>query len=132
MVDVQKHEQGQEPHVNPIKALLNEGQSVWLDDISRQMLQSGDLQRLIEEVGIRGNTSNPTIFEKAISAGNAYDEDVTRLLREGRTAQEIFEAVAVQDIQAACDLYRPIYEESAGGDGFVSLEVSPGAARDTE
>ena len=132
MVDVQRHEQGKDPDTNPIKGLLNEGQSVWLDDISRQMIESGELRRLIEEVGIRGNTSNPTIFEKAIASGTAYDEDVRRLLQEGKSASDIFEAVAVKDIQAACDLYRPLYEESEGGDGFVSLEVSPTLARDTE
>ena len=132
MVDVQRHEQGKDPDTNPIKGLLNEGQSVWLDDISRQMIESGDLRRLIEEVGIRGNTSNPTIFEKAIASGTAYDEDVQRLLQEGKSASDIFEAVAVQDIQAACDLYGPLYEASEGGDGFVSLEVSPTLARDTE
>jgi len=132
MVDVQRHEAGTEQRANAVKALHDEGQSVWLDDISRQMIKSGELRRLIEEVGIRGNTSNPTIFEKAIAAGTAYDEDVQRLLREGKGAPDIFEAVAVQDIQAACDLYRPLYEASEGGDGFMSLEVSPTLARDTE
>jgi len=119
-------------HDNPIKALLAAGQSVWQDDISRQMIDSGDLQRQIEEVGIRGLTSNPTIFEKAIAGGTAYDEDVKRLLVEGRSAQEIFEHVATDDIRRACDLFLPIYEESGGCDGFVSIEVSPGAARDAE
>ncbi len=117
---------------NPIKALLGEGQSVWQDDISRQMLQSGELQRTIADVGIRGLTSNPTIFEKAIAGGTAYDEDVARLLREGRDAPEIFEAVEVQDIRDACDLFLPIYEASNGGDGFCSIEVSPGAARNAD
>jgi transaldolase len=114
----------------PIAALLAEGQSVWQDDISRQMLVSGDLKRSIEEVGIRGLTSNPTIFEKAIASGTAYDDAVARLLREGRDAAAIFEAVEVEDIRDACDLFMPIYEESGGADGFCSIEVSPGAARD--
>ncbi|MDP9364178.1 MAG: transaldolase [Chloroflexota bacterium] len=117
---------------NPIKALLGEGQSVWQDDISRQMLQSGEIARAIEEIGIRGLTSNPTIFEKAIAGGTAYDDDVADLLQQGRTAEEIFEAVEVQDIRDACDLFLPIYEESGGRDGFCSIEVSPGAARDAE
>ena len=117
---------------NPIKALLGEGQSVWQDDISRQMLQSGEIARAIEEIGIRGLTSNPSIFEKAIGGGTAYDDDVADLLGDGRTAAEIFEAVEVQDIRDACDLFLPIYEESGGSDGFCSIEVSPGAARDAE
>ncbi len=132
MVDVAKHEQGQDARQNPIKALLNEGQSVWLDDISRQMLTSGELKRQIEEVGIRGVTSNPTIFEKAISSSDAYDDAVADLLQQGKQAPEIFEAVEVEDIRNACDLFAPLYEQSGGCDGFVSIEVSPGAARDAE
>ena len=116
--------------MNPIKRLHAEGQSVWQDDISRQMLQSGEIARAIAEIGIRGLTSNPSIFEKAIAGGTAYDDDVARLLREGQDAPEIFEAVAVQDIRDACDLFLPIYQESGGRDGFCSIEVSPGAARD--
>lgn len=112
-----------------LRALLDEGQSVWQDDISRQMLQSGEIARAIER-GIRGLTSNPTIFEKAIAAGTAYDEDVTRLTADGYGAADMFEAVAVDDIRAACDLFRPVYDASGGADGFVSIEVSPGAARD--
>ncbi len=119
-------------HDNPVRALLAEGQSVWQDDISRQMLQDGELRRAVEEVGIRGLTSNPTIFEKAIAGGTAYDEDVARLLREGRSAQEIFEAVATDDIREACDRFTAIYQETDGRDGFCSIEVSPGAARDAE
>ena len=125
-------EQDQDTRTNPIKELLTEGQSVWLDDISRQMLNEGDLQRQIDEIGIRGVTSNPSIFEKAIAAGDAYDAAVMDLLRQGKGAEEIFEAVEVEDIQAACDLFRPIYDASAGADGFVSIEVSPGSARDAE
>ena len=116
---------------DPIRALLAEGQSVWQDDISRQMLQSGDLARAIAG-GVRGLTSNPSIFEKAIASGTAYDDDVARLLGEGREAPAIFEAVEVQDIRDACDLFLPIYEESGGRDGFCSIEVSPGAARDAD
>jgi transaldolase len=117
---------------NAVKALCEHGQSVWLDDISRTMLTSGALKRQIEEVGIRGVTSNPTIFEKAIAAGDAYDDDVMQLLRQGRTAGEIFEAVEVEDIRNACDLLRPVYDETDGADGFVSIEVAPSFARDGE
>ncbi len=115
-----------------VAALTEQGQSIWQDDISRAMLTAGTLMRSIEEVGIRGLTSNPTIFEKAISAGTAYDDQITTLLREGQTAPQIFEALAVQDIQRACDLFRPLYDATNGGDGFCSIEVAPDAARDAE
>jgi transaldolase len=114
-----------------IEALLSEGQSLWLDDISRTWLQTGHLQRQIEE-GVRGVTSNPTIFEKAISAGTAYDDQISDLIRRGLSAGDIFEAVAVDDIRNACDLFRPLYDATNGGDGFVSIEVAPQFARDTE
>jgi transaldolase len=116
---------------NRIKQLLDLGQSVWQDDISREMLRNGEIQRRIDE-GVRGLTSNPTIFEKAIAGGTAYDDQVARLLREGRDAAAIFEALSVADIQQACDLFRPIYDASDGHDGFVSIEVTPGAARDAD
>ncbi|MGI8404889.1 MAG: transaldolase [Thermomicrobiales bacterium] len=112
--------------------LLSEGQSVWQDDISRDMLQNGKLAECIEQVGIRGVTSNPTIFQKAISGSSAYDEDIKSLLGEGRSAAEIFQNIAVQDIQHACDLFRPIYDSSNGEDGFVSIEVLAELARDTQ
>ncbi len=114
-----------------IKQLLDEGQSVWQDDISRDMIRSGEIQKIID-TGIRGLTSNPSIFEKAIAAGSAYDDDVARLTAEGKDAAQIFEAVAVDDIRATCDLFLPVYEQSGGEDGFVSIEVSPGAARDAD
>jgi transaldolase len=117
---------------NTIKALLKEGQSVWQDDISRQMIESGALRKRIDEVGIHGVTSNPTIFQKAIAGGSAYDEDIKALLGDGKSAAEIFQTVAVKDIQDACDLFRPIYDETDGEDGFVSIEVLPSLARDTE
>ena len=118
---------------NRIKQLfLNEGQSAWQDDISRDMLNEGSIQTAIEETGIRGLTSNPTIFEKAIAAGTAYDEEIAGLLERDLGTHAIFEAVAVRDIQNAADLFRPLYESSEGGDGFVSIEVSPLAARDPD
>jgi transaldolase len=116
---------------NRIKQLFREeGQSAWQDDISRDMLNQGSIRTAIEEIGIRGLTSNPTIFEKAIAAGTAYDEEIAGLLERDLDAQAIFETVAVRDIQGATDLFRPIYDSSEGGDGFVSIEVSPLAARD--
>lgn len=117
---------------NTIKALVKEGQSVWLDDISRTYLTSGSLQKQIDEVGIRGVTSNPTIFEKAIAAGNAYDDQIAELIRLDKSAAEIFEAVAVDDIRDATDVFRPLYDSTNGGDGFVSIEVAPDLARDTD
>jgi transaldolase len=116
---------------NRIKQLFAEqGQSAWQDDISRDMLNEGTIRTAIEEIGIRGLTSNPTIFEKAIAAGTAYDEEIAGLLERDHDAHAIFEAVAVRDIRDAADLFRPIYEASNGGDGFVSIEVSPAGARD--
>ncbi len=117
---------------NTIKQLLNEGQSVWQDDISRVMIANGQLKQRIDEVGIRGVTSNPTIFQKAIASGDAYDRDIADLLGQDMTPAQIFQTVAVKDIQDACDLFRPIYDESNGADGFVSIEVLPSLARDTE
>ncbi len=108
------------------------GQSLWLDYIHRSLLKSGELKRLIETRGVRGVTSNPTIFEQAVGRSDAYDAAIATLATEGRDAQAIFETLAVEDVQAACDLFRPIYEMSGGNDGFVSLEVSPLLARDAE
>ncbi len=115
---------------NQLQQLLDAGQSVWLDNLRRSMFASGELQALIDK-GLRGMTSNPTIFEKAIGTGNDYDEQLRSLLRSGRDASAIFWELAIQDIQSACDLFRPVYDGSGGNDGFVSLEVSPLLARDT-
>src|SRR5829696_7952989 len=108
---------------NRIKQLfLEEGQSAWQDDISRDMLNQGSIRTAIEEIGIRGLTSNPTIFEKAIAAGTAYDTTVAGLLERHLDAQAIFETVAVRDIESAADVFRALHESSDGGDGFVSIE----------
>ncbi|MFL5761615.1 MAG: transaldolase [Thermomicrobiales bacterium] len=115
---------------NTITQLLSEGQSVWLDDISRGLIKSGELKRRVEEIGIRGVTSNPTIFEKAISSGTDYDDSLMDLIEKGLPAAQIFEAVEVEDIRDACDVLRSTYDASDGRDGFISIEVSPGAARD--
>lgn len=116
---------------NPLVALAGAGQSVWLDFIERKLLRDGGLQRLIEGDGVRGMTSNPTIFEKAIAAGSDYDEQLAKLAASGMDAGQIFEALAVTDIQHACDEFRALYDATGGGDGFVSIEVSPTLARDT-
>ncbi len=110
---------------NPLLRLQSLGQSVWLDFISRDVLSSGELQRLIEEDGLRGVTSNPSIFEKAISGSHDYDESIRALAAAGKSADEIYRALTVQDVQRAADLLRPVYGRYLGRDGFVSLEVSP-------
>jgi len=116
---------------SPIGNLTRLGQSLWLDYIHRTMLASGDLKELIEARGIRGVTSNPTIFEQAIGRSDAYDAEIARLAREGKDTIAIYETLAIADIRAACDLFRPIHEMSGGNDGFVSMEVSPMLAHDT-
>jgi transaldolase/glucose-6-phosphate isomerase len=115
---------------NQLTELAAVGQSIWLDNIRRSMFASGDLQRLIEQ-GLRGMTSNPTIFEKAIGSGTDYDEQLRMLLDE-RDPVAVFEALAIRDIRSACDLFRPVYDATEHLDGYVSLEVSPTLAHDTE
>ncbi len=116
----------------PLHELHAHGQSVWLDFLSRDLVDSGELARLVAEEGVRGMTSNPTIFQEAIKGGDTYDEDIRRLGAEGLSPEEMFEAIAVDDIAAACDVLRPVFDESGMTDGFVSLEVSPRLAHDTE
>jgi transaldolase len=118
--------------VNPLLRLGELGQSVWYDYITRDLLASGELAGLIAGDGLRGMTSNPTIFDKAISGSRLYDDDIRRLADKGKAAGEIFEALAVADVQAACDAFLPLYHRYAGGDGLVSLEVSPTLAHDAE
>ena len=118
---------------NKVKQIHDYGQSIWLDFIDRNFIKSGELKKLIDEDGVRGVTSNPAIFEKSISGSDAYDEQIAELSRQGKRNDEIFYAVAIDDIKAATDLFQPLYEEEVeGADGFVSLEVSPLLARDTE
>jgi len=118
---------------NKVKQIHDFGQSIWLDFIDRNFIKSGELKKLIDEDGVRGVTSNPAIFEKSISGSDAYDEQIAELSRQGKRNDEIFYAVAIDDIKAATDLFLPLYEEEVdGADGFVSLEVSPLLARDTE
>ncbi len=112
--------------------LAQAGQSIWYDNIERGMIQSGELDRLIRESGVVGITSNPSIFEKAIGSSAAYDTPFRELALAGRSTEEIYESLAVADIQAAADKLRPIYDKSDRLDGYVSIEVSPDLARDTE
>jgi transaldolase/glucose-6-phosphate isomerase len=107
------------------------GQSFWYDNIHRGLFSSGELKRLIDEDGLRGMTSNPTIFEKAISSGAEYDAALRELAEKGLSAEQIYEELAIADIKAAADLFRPLYDRERGADGYVSLEVSPKLAHDT-
>jgi len=118
-------------HSNPLIMLKQYGQSFWYDNISRGLLRSGELKRMIEEEGLRGVTSNPTIFYKAIQAGNNYEGQLHELLGRKASEKEIFYALAIQDIVEACELLMPVYEESSGLDGYVSIEVDPHLAHDT-
>lgn len=108
------------------------GQSVWYDNIERKLLVNGELSRMIEDGEIRGVTSNPSIFNKAISKSTDYDERIKELLASGFSTEEIYEHLAIEDIRAAADLFAPLYEKTQGGDGFVSLEVNPYLAYDTD
>src|SRR5579862_6665011 len=111
--------------------LHNLGQSIWLDNITRSILDDGTLQRYIDELSVTGLTSNPTIFDQAIKNSGAYDEAIRRLSREGRAGEQLFEELALQDLTRAADLFRPIYDATKGVDGYVSLEVSPLLANNT-
>jgi transaldolase / glucose-6-phosphate isomerase len=119
--------------MNPVKALETHGQSVWLDFLARGFIAKGDLKKLIETDGVKGVTSNPSIFEKAIASSDEYDAPIGQALKTGdRPIAELFETLAVEDIQHAADVLRPVYDEFKGHDGFVSLEVSPYLALDTK
>lgn len=117
--------------MNPITKLTSLGQSLWYDNIQRKILENGEFKAMIERGDIRGVTSNPTIFNNAIAKTNDYDSALTPLAWAGWDAEKIFWQLAIEDIRAACDAFAPLYEESNGGDGFVSLEVSPNIAHDT-
>ena len=116
---------------SPAASIADLGQSIWCDSISRNMIESGDLKRLID-LGVTGLTSNPTIFEKAIGQSDDYDKSIYELANLGKSVDEIYEALVVEDIKAAADLLRPVYDVTEGADGYVSLEVNPHFAHDTE
>src|ERR1700691_1612680 len=119
--------------MNPVKALESHGQAVWLDCPARVFVAKGDLKKLIDPDGVKGVTSNPSIFEKAIGSSDEYDGAIGRALKGGdRPVAELFEHLAVEDIQHAADVLRPVYDHLNGNDGFVSLEVSPYLAMDTK
>lgn len=117
---------------SPLIMLQKYGQSFWYDNISRGILKSGELRRMIVEEGLRGVTSNPTIFHKSIQSANDYDEQFHQLPGKEDSDKDLFYALAIQDIVEACDLLMPVYEESSGLDGYVSIEVDPHLAHDTE
>jgi transaldolase len=116
-------------HLLEIKQL---GQSIWMDNLTRDLIQSGELKQMIENRGLRGITSNPAIFEKAIVGNAIYDADIEAGIRAGKSLQEIYESLIFADIRDACDIFRPVYEESDRLDGYISIEVPPTIARDTQ
>ncbi|HUQ47221.1 MAG TPA: transaldolase [Gemmatimonadaceae bacterium] len=117
--------------MNRLEKLHNEGQSIWLDNIDRKMLHNGDLERRINEDSLSGMTSNPTIFEKALAEGTDYDEQLSSA-DQSKTPPQLFELVETTDVQRACDLFAGVYSNTRGGDGYVSIEVSPGVANSVE
>lgn len=116
---------------NPLRNLYDYGQSFWYDSLSRDLIANGELKRMVEEDGLRGVTSNPTIFHEVVSQSDLYDDTIAREGRVFGSAGEIFDVIAREDIRAACDLLRPVYNDSQGADGFISLEESPHLAHNT-
>ena len=116
---------------NPLKKLESLGQSIWLDYIRRDLITNGELQKLIDEDGLRGMTSNPSIFEKAIAESNLYDDVIQKMALKGKNVIAIYEAISQQDVQDAADVFKPLYERTGGKDGYVSLEVNPHLAHNT-
>lgn len=115
---------------NRLRSLVDAGQSIWLDFIDRRILQDGSLLQRIREDGLGGMTSNPSIFEKALAESTAYDVQIESASDNARTAWELFELIETEDVRAACDIFSNVYRETRGGDGYVSIEVSPGVADD--
>jgi len=117
---------------NALKQLGALGQSIWLDYIRRDLIASGALRDMIETDGLRGMTSNPAIFEKAIGESQCYDQAIGAMAHEGKKVPEIYETLSQEDVRSAADVFLPVYEKTDGHDGYVSLEVNPHLARDTE
>ena len=117
--------------MNPTKKLHDLGQSIWLDNITRGMLNDGTLAKYVADYNVTGLTSNPSIFDKAISGGTDYDDAIAKLIAGGSEGEELFFELALQDLTRAADLFKPAHEASHGVDGFVSLEVSPLLADET-
>jgi transaldolase len=117
---------------DPLLKIRESGQSIWMDNLNRQLIQSGELKQLVEEGKITGLTSNPAIFQKAISGSDLYDADIEEGIRAGRSPEEIYESLVFDDIRKACDIFRPVFDATDGLDGYVSIEVSPNLARDTQ
>lgn len=118
--------------MNPLNKLSSFGQSIWLDLLNRDIMDSGKLKQLIDMDDLRGMTSNPSIFEKAITGSTDYDDDIVMHSDATTDNTEIFFDLAVSDIQRAADIFRPVFDKTHGSDGFVSLEVAPGLAKDTQ
>jgi len=117
---------------NPLKKLESYGQSIWLDYIHRHLIESGGLQKLIDEDGLRGVTSNPSIFDKAIEGSDVYDDSIRTLAHQGKSIEEIYQAITTDDVGKAADYFRPIYDRLRGRDGFASIEVNPHLAHDVQ
>src|SRR5690349_3738756 len=119
----------------PLQELSDLGQSVWIDSLSREMMDSGELERLIREDSVVGVTTNPSIFEKAMGSGDHYDDQMREVLEHERDAKEVFLELAITDVRRACDILRPVWDEArpdGGRDGWVSIEVDPNLAMDAD
>ncbi|OZH52646.1 transaldolase, partial [Hydrocoleum sp. CS-953] len=117
---------------NHLLEIENLGQSIWMDNLSRNIIESGELKSMIVQKGIRGITSNPAIFEKAIAGNAIYDADIEAGISAGKSVMEIYESLVFKDIRDACDIFMPVYEQTNGLDGYISIEVPPTIAKDTE
>ncbi|MBE9169769.1 transaldolase [Pleurocapsales cyanobacterium LEGE 06147] len=115
---------------NPLLKIKEYGQSIWMDYLDRDLIETGELKKMIETRGLCGVTSNPNIFDKAVTGSNRYDADIEAGIKAGKSIKEIYESLMFEDIRNACDIFRPVYEKTNGLDGYVSIEVSPHLARD--
>jgi transaldolase len=117
---------------NPLLELKNHDQSIWYDNLNRELLATGRLQGMADDDGVTGGTSNPTIFEKAVGGGDYYDQHLAEIVRDGITLDEVFDALTITDVAGSCDVFRPVFDSTEGKDGHCSLEVSPTIAHNTE